>query len=221
MDAIARGGVADGAAGTARVPHLELAIARIVPDAIAEDHRCRGAALLLPGPVRAVYRVAGVILRGVETPAQRGGGDQKVVHEQLMADVDGDDGRWRVQIRRRHQFRRDLRQRRWRGRWQVDPGGVRLTFRLPGQQSATAAGRRYRSLVARENNAGPIAASFNPRGSTGPLPLHPLGITFSIDDQHLDSPTDNQRRKRPSTEVVPADRSDNTMCGWMAHATRL
>ena len=70
------------------VPGLEIPVGRIVPDAVAEGHGLAPLAIALPGAVGPDDGVAGVLLRGVEVPAEIGVLDQEIVDEELAPHVD-------------------------------------------------------------------------------------------------------------------------------------
>ena len=99
-DPVVRDRVAGGAAVAAHVPDLEHAIARIVEDAVAEDHRggirsglraIGDLVTLFPRLIRAQDRVRRVIRRAMTGAEKRCFLNQKIVDEQLPADVDGND----------------------------------------------------------------------------------------------------------------------------------
>jgi hypothetical protein len=84
--AVLRGGV--GRAALGEIPHLEEAVLRVVPDAVAEDHAA--------GEDGALRVVDGPVVRA----GQRGLLDEEVIDEELPADVDGDDAGRRGEVRR-------------------------------------------------------------------------------------------------------------------------
>ena len=104
-DPVRAGGVADASRVAAHVPHLEDILGGVVPDAIAEDH---GTGLVgrrdLPSSasLRPKDR-AGRVERGlVVRPLQSRLVDEKIIDEELPADVDGDDLGGPLEIGNRH-----------------------------------------------------------------------------------------------------------------------
>ena len=107
--AIARDGQRGVLLVAAHVPHLEQPVRGIEKHAVAVDHRRRAGRsagchrvgiAALPVANRREHGIARVIVGLVKRPVERRLLDEKVVHEQLAADVDADHGGGRRQVRR-------------------------------------------------------------------------------------------------------------------------
>ncbi len=143
------------------VPHLEQPILRVVEHPVAE-HRRRRTGLIagdgclwireFPRLFRTQYRVGIVVRGGMKRTMQAGFRDQKIVDEQLPADVDADHWRRRKQIRRRlglaDPFATPRRPRRWQHDPVVQDLAARRQLRADGREPCGAGSRGREKLPA-------------------------------------------------------------------------